>query len=68
MEFNTMGLKVYVMLCRSQENGSMVNETYKFPLTAVLDSFYISKNPNKVCIYSTQIYRPFNLCYLFAYY
>ena len=26
----------------------MINETYKFPLNAVVDSFYISKNPNKV--------------------
>ena len=59
MKFNTIGLKIYVMLCRSQENGTMINETYKFLSTAVLDSFYISKNPNKVCIYNTQIYRHF---------
>ena len=44
--------KVSKLICivfyRSQEDGSIVDETYKFPLSAVVDSFYVSKNPNKV--------------------
>ena len=42
----------------------MVNETYKFPSNAVVDSFYVSKNPNKVqftTIINEQIDR-FTLC------
>ena len=42
----------------------MIDETYKFPSNAVVDSFYVSKNPNKVqfkIIMNEQIDR-FTLC------